>query len=300
MPTETKKPLKLLTNTNYFDPEVCKNCNTFANPHTYQSRQCKIEGYETRLYWQFRYCDEHDGQTFFFTLTYNDAHMPKFYGENCFDYEDLRDLLTGGFRKQLLRKYGTAFKYFVGAELGDGKGERGLANNPHYHVLFFLEDAHNHRYPYKKISPKDFRHLVRLYWQGFDEDTDGYHDYRTARYGIAREGENEGLVTDFRACMYCAKYVTKDVRLVKREPEVFHCLWEDLYAQYLDSEECYKAFFHEFIKENYYDPELFDEPQNDRAIAKHLSGLDPTTFEFKHRLHGKFGTCYSNGCDIRS
>ncbi len=63
----------------------------------------------------------------------------------------------------LLRKYGTTFKYFVGAQLGDGKGERGFHNNPHYHVLFFLENANNDKFPYKKIDPKDFRHLVRMY-----------------------------------------------------------------------------------------------------------------------------------------
>lgn len=75
----------------------------------------------------------------------------------------MRDLLTGGFRKQLLRKFGTTFKYFIGAELGDGKGERGMHNNPHYHALFFLEDAHNPKYPYIKILPEQFRHLVRMY-----------------------------------------------------------------------------------------------------------------------------------------
>lgn len=216
-----KKSIHLRNNTKYFNPDTDKAYNTFGSPESYQSRRIKIEGYETRLYWQFRYCNEHNGQTFFYTLTYNDANMPNHYGINCFDYEDLRDLLTGGFRKQLLRKYGTTFKYFIGAELGDGKGERGLHNNPHYHILFFLEDAKNERFPYKVISPVDFRHLVRLYWQGFDEDTDGRRDYRTeCKYGIAREGENIGLVTDFRAVQYVSKYVCKDVALKQGEKKV--------------------------------------------------------------------------------
>lgn len=216
-----KKPITLRNRTNYFDPSRTRVKNTFSSPSSYQNRQMKIEGYETRLYWQFRYCEENDGQVFFYTLTYNDNNLPNHYGVNCFDYNDLTDLVfEGAFRKQLLRQYGTKMKYFVGAELGDGKGSRGMHNNPHYHVLFFLENANNDRFPYVKISPEDFRHLVREMWQGFDQDTDGMHDYRDAKKGIAREGENCGKVTDYRACMYCAKYVCKDVKLVMAEDKV--------------------------------------------------------------------------------
>ena len=238
-----KKSITLRNRTNYFDPDKDRVKVTFSSPDSYQSRQIKIEGYETRLYWQFRYCDEHQGQTFFYTLTYNDAAMPKQYGINCFDYEDLRDLLTGGFRKQLLRKYGTKFKYFIGAELGDGKGSRGMHNNPHYHILFFLENAQDDRYPYIQISSSDFRHLVRLYWQGFDEDTDGFRDYNEAKYGIAREGENLGKVTDFRACAYVAKYVCKDVQLKKAEDDIEKKLKFKFRKEYRDTEDSYREFF---------------------------------------------------------
>lgn len=218
--TNPKKPITLKNNTNYFNPATSRIKNTFSSPNSYQSREIKIEGYETRLYWQFRYCEENNGQTFFYTLTYNDSNIPTAYGTNCFDYNDLRELLIGGFQKQLLRKYGTKFKYFVGAELGDGKGKRGMHNNPHYHILFFLEDAQNPRFPYIKITPEDFRTLIKRYWQGFDENVDGYHDYNSARKGIAKEGENCGKVTDCRACMYCAKYVCKDAKLVANEGKV--------------------------------------------------------------------------------
>lgn len=169
-------------------------------------------------------------------MTYNDKACPCYLGRNCFDYEDLRDLFTGGFRKQLLRKYGCTFKYFVGAELGDGKGKRGLFNNPHYHILFFVVSACDDRFPYVQISPEDFRHLVRLYWQGFDEDLVGWHSYKSAKYGIAREGDNCGLVTDFRACVYCAKYCVKDVGLRNFEAEVSKVLRFNLSSQYSGDE----------------------------------------------------------------
>lgn len=175
--------------------------------------------------------------------------MPKKYGFNCFDYEDLRDLLTGGFRKYLLRHYGTTFKYFIGAELGDGKGSRGMHNNPHYHVLFFLESANNPKYPYKVISPTDFRHLVRNYWQGFDEATDGYRDYNEAKYGIAREGENDGLVTDFRACAYVSKYVCKDAKLKRNESKVESQIKMREMKKFKFTEESYKLYFQSHIYE---------------------------------------------------
>lgn len=307
--TNKKKSIKLLNPTKHFDAEVCRTYNTISSPHSYQSRNIKIEGYETRLYWQYRYCEEHDGQTFFYTLTYNDKNMPWFYGMRCFDYEDLVGLLTGGFRKMLLRKYGTSFKYFVGAELGDGKGVRGMANNPHYHVLFFLESANNPRYPYQKISPEDFRHLVRMYWQGFDEDEDKknhtFHDYRDAKKGIAREGENLGLVTDFRACTYCAKYVTKDVKLKRRECFVENQLNRDVYDLRYDDGNYLKGFYEDVIKPKFFGDEtipryhskadgLFDcdsesvsSGMTDYDIFLTLTPLEKSSFYLKHRIAEK-------------
>lgn len=247
----TKKSIRLKNRTKYFNPATDRTHVRFSSPDSYQSRQIKIEGYESRLYWQFRWCEDTGGQTFFYTLTYNDNAIPHHYGVNCFDYEDIRYMTNGAFKKMLERKYGTQMHYFVGAELGDGKGSRGMHNNPHYHVLFFLEDGHYERYPYKPISPEEFRHLVREYWQGFDEDTDGFVDYQYAKYGIAKEGENCGKVTDFRACMYCAKYVTKDAQLKRTEDKVLKYLRFTLKEKYKYSEEVYKAFFKSVIYEMY-------------------------------------------------
>lgn len=230
-----------MNNTKYFEPGRSRLYNTFSSNASYRSRKIKIEGYETRLYWQFRYCQDVNGQVFYYTLTYNDKSIPKFYGVNCFDYEDLRYLLTGGFYQYLRRNYGTKLRYFVGAELGDGKGSRGMHNNPHYHCLFFLEPDKEPLCPYQKISSVDFRHLVRLYWQGFDQDTDGYKDYREAKFGIAKEGDDLGLVSDYRACAYCAKYVIKDVKLVRSEDKIAHYVrfytnkvYKGSYQSYLD------------------------------------------------------------------
>lgn len=267
MPVDVKKPLRMMNRTNYFSPDSSRSHVAFSSPASYQSRRVKCEGYETRLYWQFRYCEEHDGQTFFVTLTYNDKSIPKYFGENCFDYEDLRYLLTGGFRKILLRQYGTVFKYFIGAELGDGKGKRGMHNNPHYHVLFFLEPDPDSKFPYVAISPQEFLHLVRYYWQGFDQDTDGYRDYRTAKYGIVHEGKFGVKVTDFRACVYCAKYVCKDAGLVKRECEIEKRLTQKFRQEFMYSEE-----FHAFFADSVLN-ELYNTPLNPKKTEWSFSRL---------------------------
>lgn len=243
MSRNQKKPFSIRNKTNYFDPSSTRTNIVVSSPFSYSSVQQKVEGYETRLYYQFLYCRDTGGQTFFYTLTYNDKSIPKIYGMNCFDYEDLRDLLTGGFRKVLLRKYGTRFKYFIGAELGDGKGSRGFHNNPHYHILFFLEDAKNPKYPYRKITPLEFRHLIRLYWQGFDEFSDGWKSYAQAKYGIAREGDNLGLVSDFRACMYVAKYVCKDTKFKQQEARIRSLIWKHLDDRFKYSDEFWMEFF---------------------------------------------------------
>lgn len=269
-----KQPLCLLNLTNYFSPSFSRTHVRLQSPNTYYNRQSKIEGYESRLFYQFKECEAKGMPVYFYTLTYNDRALPDFFGVPCFDYEDLRDLFTGGFRKQLLRKYGVTFRYFVGAELGDGKGSRGFHNNPHYHVLFFLEPkpfsylkytyenvcigkyVRNSKYhrvgedKYKRIryktrivvnpcppSAEDFRHLVRLYWQGFDQDIVGKIPFEDAKFGIAQEGLYCGLVQDFRACCYCAKYVCKDAGLKAFESNISDLIRDNLVSSMPRSED---------------------------------------------------------------
>lgn len=282
MAVNIRKPLTLKNNTKYFDPITSAVRFTVVSPNSYQYGRSRIEGYETRLYFEFDRTKKLGGQTFFYTLTYCEDKIPKYEGHNCFDYEDLRFLLNGGFRKFLLRKYGTTFRYFVGAEFGDGKGSRGLHNNPHYHILFFLRPSENPVYvpkieckqigiyvrgskkhpkgspkyknfhsrvlvEYKPIDPLEFRHQLRLYWQGFDQSK-GYHDYRDSRYGIVREGKfNLGVVQDFRAISYVSKYCIKDVNIKNMELSIKEdcgCAFEE---DYRDSFRSYSDFLHDKI-----------------------------------------------------
>lgn len=268
-----------MNRTKYFIPDRDKTHVTFQSSSSFAFQRQKVENYETRLYYEFKRSQELGGQTFFYTLTYNDEHVPSYMGQRCFDYEDLRYLLNGGFRKVLLRKYGTCFRYFVGAELGDGIGVRGESNNPHYHILFFLRPSekkvfvpyvydkqvgfyerdskyHKKGEPkyikvhekrevlYQKITPKEFRSLVRKYWQGFDED-EGFVDYRSARFGICQEGRfNLGVVSDYRAIAYVAKYATKDVAFIRHEFAIKQESAFQFNQEYKDSFKSYEDFLH--------------------------------------------------------
>lgn len=277
MSVNVRKDLRILNPTKYFDPSKDKTRVRFRSPSSFQYQKMKVESFEVRLYWQYRYCASLGCKTFFYTLTYNNEHLPFKYGKPCFDYEDLRDLFTGGFRKQLLRKYGQTFKYFVGAELGSGCGKRGLGNNPHYHILFFLEPANNPSFPFKQISSLQFRNLIRLYWQGFDQ-RDGFLDYRKCKFGIAKEGsENIGEVIDYRAVAYCAKYVTKDVRLKMREVEILKLLRFRYHMQLQSDLEFHKKFFHNIVKPSFFANEISDQEA--------FVSLLPEITEFANRLY---------------
>lgn len=172
----------------------------------------------------------------------------------------MRHLLNGGFTKYLLRNYGTKLKYFVGAELGDGKGVRGWHNNPHYHILFFLRSANNTDYPYKLIDPIEFRSLVRLYWQGYDVDYNVAGKLKDdLTYGICKEGENLGLVTDFRACSYVSKYVTKDASLKQREDSLLYKFKVEHFNKYYNSDQSKYDFYDYMSKYIHFDNAGFDD-----------------------------------------
>lgn len=264
--SSNKLPLKILNPTKTFVLGKDKTHIILSSPNTYKAGRVRQVGYENRLYYEYKYCEDHDGQTFYFTLTYADKNLPYYVVDSktkfpCFDYHHLVWLLNGGFKKKLLREYGTNFKYFVSCELGEGKGNRGFENNPHYHILFFLRpDKSKHHKPYIKIDPLVFRSLLRFYWQGFDEDLDKlnhtFHSYiKDTRFGIVKEGSLGIRVTSFYACQYVAKYVMKDVHFNKRLHNVELALRKKYHRQYqfydMDLRKRYLDIFHKGWRDEY-------------------------------------------------
>lgn len=243
---DARQPLEFTNKTHYFIPDKDKPFIKCASPKSYRFRQNIIEGYETRLYYEFEQTKKQGGTTFFVTLTYNDRSVPNYLGFSCFDYNDLVYLVNGGFKKQINRKFNCELKYFISAELGEGKGKRGFENNPHYHVLFFVKPFSNGLVP----SPSQFLHLVKKYWQGFDEITDGWHNYKTTGKGIVKEGKFGVVVNSFRALSYCSKYVLKDVRLRNNEEKIREILTDNYYNQFSEINEDVIKYVSELVEDD--------------------------------------------------
>lgn len=128
----------------------------------------------TRCYFEWQ---RHRLSTFFYTLTYNNEHVPMFEGFTCFRKKDLQDFLKR--LRFYLYKMGISLKYMITCEYGE------KFNRSHYHALFFLS---------KELNPYIFYHIVEKCWQN----------------GFVKYGDNAGLVNSANGIQYVTKYVTKD------------------------------------------------------------------------------------------
>lgn len=195
-------------------PDATKEYVSVFQPYIWSVSSSKVRDYQVRLYYEYLHCTGNGGRVFYYTLTYNDNSVPNYLGYPCFRYSDIRELVNGAFVKKLKRYYHCKFKYFIACESGEGKGKRGYGNNPHYHCIFFTYPDSDE---YTPIPAKEFRTLVRLYWQGYDVDEHSKNPSpENFKFGIAKAGsrkgyKDEGLVSDFRALTYVCKYVVKDV-----------------------------------------------------------------------------------------
>lgn len=191
-----------INNNSHYISETSKTKFRLINPNNFTAQKSRQLSYYVRLYYHHQHILSLGGQTYFYTFTYNDRALPHYCGERCFDLRHIDWFMRdSGFDKKLLRDYGYKLQYFVSCELGDGKGVRGYAGNPHYHVLFFLVPHKVKKY----ITPSDFQSLVRAYWQGCNKRPRDY------RFGIAMPGDNLGFVNSCSAISYVSKYVLKDI-----------------------------------------------------------------------------------------
>lgn len=138
-----------------------------------ECKKVSRNGWFVRSYyeWQSSQC------TFFYTLTYNNEHLPAFNGIACFRKKDLQD-----FTKRLrfrLDKLGIKLKYLYTCEYGEQK------NRSHYHALFFLD---------KNVNPYWFLRFVTDSWT----------------HGFVKTGDNVGVVNSQLGIQYVTKYITKD------------------------------------------------------------------------------------------
>lgn len=164
--------------------------------------------------WTFRlrseldYCRSKGWHIGFFTLSYNDAHLPHlprclFRSEedytkvSCFSRRDVRTFIDN-IRKRCNEKYGTkAMRYMICAEYGSSE----RTHRPHYHGLICFPP---------EVPPEDMFELIKKNWcdKGYimpryitgGVDSHG-HDHKP----FLLQGDTEG------AARYAAKYCCKDI-----------------------------------------------------------------------------------------
>lgn len=131
--------------------------------------------------------------TYFYTLTYNNDHLPRFADLPCFSKHDVQTFIKR--LRYYLDEYGVKLKYFISSEFGE------LYQRPHYHALFFLS---------KSMSPYLFYKLIQRAWI----------------YGFIKYGDNVGVVNSQNGLNYVTKYVTKDFSHVdKYLPRLARCVY---------------------------------------------------------------------------
>lgn len=189
------------------------------------SQLARQRGYVTRCKYEFDYCRLKGGVCYFLTFTFNDKSVLNFAGLNWSNNLAFRKLMINRVYSQLKRKYNCTLRYFCAGELGDGKGQRGFANNPHMHVLFFI-------YPNSSILPTEqqFFDIVRTFWRGSSKSP------KDAPFGIVSYSSKGARIDNDKACYYVAKYCTKDKLYRSR----FCALYKYLYEYFASRIEFYE------------------------------------------------------------
>ena len=148
-------------NETYFHSFETKRYNKVPTSLSFSCFQQRRKDVSQRLLAEYDNVKLHNGYALFYTFTYSEKRIPKFFGVNVHDYRHLRQFfVSSGFMATLKRYFNVTLKYCVTSEFGEGKGKRGYHNNPHYHSILFL-------YPIDEskpiITPVDFRCLIKSY-----------------------------------------------------------------------------------------------------------------------------------------
>ena len=155
----------------------------------------------TRLYYEWQHTKKHGGTAFYFTLTYNDEHLPMKYGIPVFDKRDCQ-LFFKLLGTHLQRTYGKRLKFtrFLTSEYGHEH------QRPHYHFIIFT------KFP---ITEFDMLLQVERAWV----DSEG------KSRGFVASGSLGAVVESIAALNYVAKYITKDME--------FEEFYEELRRKYI-------------------------------------------------------------------
>lgn len=189
-----------------------RRCSVFIpSSGSYLDKLQYQRGIVTRCSYEHDDCISKGGIVYFVTFTFNNnalITLTDANGNKCHfaSNSTFRLLMINHVNNRLKRDYGCAVKYLCTSELGEAKGSRGLYNNPHFHVIYFIN-------PLTKSSsvpsPSEFESLLREYWCG-PQFSLKKGDPSKYRYGILSYSEQGAVVKSHSAIVYVAKYVTKD------------------------------------------------------------------------------------------
>lgn len=165
-------PIKIKSRLNHYDLRSplyhivpCGKCE--------ECQRDKCNEWFVRCYYEF----QQSKQTFFYTLTLNNANLPFRYGMPCFSKRQVQKFLDR--LRKALKPFNIKLRYMVTSEYGE------LYKRPHYHALFFIDNY---------INPFQFYKLVERCWS----------------YGFVKYGDNVGVVNSSSGIKYVTKYISKD------------------------------------------------------------------------------------------
>lgn len=186
-----------------FFSHICgRKINHVPDTSSYSYFLQKQDAYFIRNYYHYLDCvSRKSGACYFYTFTYNNNNRPCIFGNYSIDNNDFLYLVRDSPLKYNLKKHNTAFKFFATSELGNGKGSRGYANNPHFHVLFYLTPIDVSK---PIIDSSTFKAILESIWQG------DFNNPKLYNKGICKPGDNNGLVDSVAGLRYVCKYVCKD------------------------------------------------------------------------------------------
>lgn len=191
-----------------FNPVTSKSCFVVPSRDEYCSKQ--YLSVSVRLNFEYKQCLDSNGLVYFVTFTYNNNGCFRFGHFNFFDNTHIRKFFNKSIFSDRLHSHGYIFRFALFGECGDGKGVRGIDNNPHYHVLIYLYPSTDCDKFYH--NENNFLTLCKSAW---NQDLSNISSKRYAELNIGNVSySNKGAkVLDSSCFNYCASYCIKTISI---------------------------------------------------------------------------------------
>ena len=177
------RPISIKNTKLHFDVRIDKASLQVPCGHCWQCDLQKKNSWRARAIAEYLAYASNGFSVFYYTLTFNDEHLPHYHGMPCFDKKLVQKFLKR-IRFSLTHEINPVnFKYILTSEFGDKFGR------PHHHVMFFLNTAYDSHKFYK---------LIEKNW------AKGRYNF-----GFIEPGDYNGVVNSSQAVDYVTKYITK-------------------------------------------------------------------------------------------